>query len=67
MAEYDKYDKDILETTVAAGIPGALFGAIADVIKEAYPLSPRKAQLTAIKVLEQMTAFYERVAAGEAE
>lgn len=55
-------DKDILDSTVKAGIPGALFGAIADVISKAYPLSRRKAQLTALAVIEETIKFYEAVA-----
>lgn len=63
----NEYDSDILDTTIKAGIPGALFGTVADTIHKAYPISRRKAQLTALEVLKDMMQFYEAVAAEEGE
>ena len=59
---------DPLLTTPPEGIPGALFVAIAALLEKEYarvPTTPTgrniKARLTAVKILETLTAYYEKL------
>lgn len=67
-------DDDILNITLPAHIPGALFSALTDALMAEFrPLSTteksarRRAQRAAVVSLETTLAFYEKVAAEEAE